>query len=287
MIQQLPMSRLQSIMGAYTLARAFGAPTPQDMIQRQRLVSDFAIYSEKRPWRPPQWGKDQGAVDAGQTIYRQTYMEVTNATLMPPDDKVGETLIEEPTSYFFDAIISSDHTAQRKITSHPVQWGANISDHSYQEASTVTLNIGMSDAMDSFSSSFEYVKGNGDQYVYPTDGFGKSVNAYNLFLEIQKTGVLINLVTHLKTYNNMLIERIQAHDDYKTSSSLRCTITFKEVFLSEMRTIEKSRYPSASTGGTNKRVEAVEDSGPFVSFVAEMLGMGKSKGSLFNMVWGG
>ena len=49
--------------------------------------------------------------------------------------------------FFFDAVlnVSTEHTAV--VTSHPVQTGANISDHMYLEPVQITMEIGMSDCM--------------------------------------------------------------------------------------------------------------------------------------------
>ena len=48
--------------------------------------------------------------------------------------------------FFFDAVFRTNHESHLRITSHPVQGGANISDHCFMEPARITMEIGMSDA---------------------------------------------------------------------------------------------------------------------------------------------
>jgi len=52
----------------------------------------------------------------------------------------------------------------------------------------------------------------------------------------------------------MLIDNIHAHDDKTTTTSLKCTISFIEVFLAETRTISKSRFPAEIAPRTQKDI---------------------------------
>ena len=48
---------------------------------------------------------------------------------------------------FFDGVMSTETEEQLTITSHPVQSGANISDHAYREPTRISMEIFMSDVM--------------------------------------------------------------------------------------------------------------------------------------------
>ena len=70
--------------------------------------------------------------------------------------------------YFFDAFIDMHHTHESKITSHPVQSGANITDHIYTEPVELSMTIRMSDSMAGLVAG---------QFV---GRYTRSVSAYNI-----------------------------------------------------------------------------------------------------------
>lgn len=58
-------------------------------------------------------------------------------------------------NYIFDCYIGVDHTSDSVITSHPVQTGANISDHKYRMPNILVFHIKMSDtAQDLIAGQF-------------------------------------------------------------------------------------------------------------------------------------
>lgn len=151
--------------------------------------------------------------------------------------------------FFFDATLREEHTSTLKITSHPVQTGANITDHSYVEPSVLTMEIGMSDGMDSLIPN---------QF---TGQYTKSVSAYQTLLDLQESRIPVSVLTRIRKYDNMLIEEITVPDDAKSLHGLHCTVTLREIFVVEVSTTTVSARTQA-TGQTNRgNVQAVEDKG--------------------------
>lgn len=146
-------------------------------------------------------------------------------------------------SYFFDAFLKVDHTSKLTMTSHPVEQGANITDHAYLEPQTITMEIGMSDACVS------YVSGQFQQK------YTRSVSAYDTLLKLQAERQPLTVHTRLKTYKNMLIENITAPDDYTTLFGLRVTVTLTEIITAKTQTVTIENKTSAEpqkTGTTKK-----------------------------------
>jgi hypothetical protein len=141
--------------------------------------------------------------------------------------------------YFFDAVIKFEHQSNLKITSHPVQTGSNIADHAYVEPSVLILEIGVSDAMQS------YING---QF---SDGSSWSVSAYQTLLKLQSDRLPLQIYTRLRTYKNMLVEQISALDDVKTSYGLKASVRFKEIFVVDVSKVKVSARPQ-TTGATNR-----------------------------------
>lgn len=145
---------------------------------------------------------------------------------------------------FFDAFLRLDHTSKLNITSHPVQTGANISDHAYLEPKQITIEIGMSDvAKDLITNQF-------------SGGWSKSVTAYQKLRELQASRVPLDVLTRLGIYRNMLIETITAPDDYRTLSGLKATITMKEVLVASVQTVKVSANPHMTDYTNRGEVQA-------------------------------
>ena len=146
--------------------------------------------------------------------------------------------------YFFDAIMEVEHQSDLKITSHPIQAGANVSDHAYVEPTVLTMKVRMSDVMS------DIVPGKFNTH------YTRSVSAYNLLLELQASRVPISVRTRLKNYENMLIKSVIAPDDYTTLYGLDCTVTFQQIIVAQTKTVKVSKRMQ-TTGSTDNGVVAV------------------------------
>lgn len=173
------------------------------------------VANDTAGYRPPEWAGQPD--DVNQLVYVRS--------------NIG--------GYFFDAIMRTEHTSNLKITSHPVQTGANIVDHAYLEPATVVMEVAMSDAMSSLVTG---------QYASTPS---KSVAAYEALLKLQEARLPLQVVTRLHTYQNMLIEELSAPDDVKTCYGLRCSVTLKEIFVVEVSKTTVSARPQTS-GNSNR-----------------------------------
>jgi len=167
------------------------------------------------PWRPPQWN---GLPSDQQQLFMIKTSIATNDIV-----------------YFFDAVMRVEHTSEMKITEHPVQTGANISDHAYQMPVRLVFEIGMSDAMDTLGPN----KWAG--------AYTKSVSAYRTLIDLMQNRIPLSIHTRLINYNNMLIESIHAPDDYKTQFGGRFTVNFKQIITAQVFKTIASNRPDAST----------------------------------------
>lgn len=232
-MQQLPRERILDITSAYgTIKQISGAPSPallaSSLIARTEITY-VGSFRSQAPYRPKQWGEN---LKSEETVYM-------SEQLSDGSEKM----------YFFDAVFNTSHTKSRTITKHPVQWGAAIADHSFSNPAIVTLEIGMSDAMDEFSLEANSVR-------YGITGKGKSVNAYRAFLALEEKGNPLILNTRLYRYTNMVIQEIRAKDDNTTTYATKCSITFEEIFVGDSGVANKSIYPAISTDESTKAAMA-------------------------------
>jgi hypothetical protein len=200
--------------------------------------SDTVPDTSTGPWRPPQWNnlpKDQ----------QQLFM-------------VKTSIATNSMAYFFDAIMKVEHSTEMKITEHPVQTGANISDHAYQMPSKLVMEIGMSDAMDTLGPNSW------------TGAYTKSISAYRTLIDLMQNRIPLSIHTRLINYGNMLIESIHAPDDYKTQFGGRFTVNFKQIITAQIFTTTTSDRPNVSTQTNSGTVNA--SAAPTGSFLSTATG---------------
>lgn len=169
-------------------------------------------------WRPPGWNqKALYSITAPAAAAAQNPAGVSPAN--PTGTSGSAAGATADTKYFFDAVLRAEHRRELKTTEHPVQTGAVLTDHAYLLPAKITLEIGMSDAMQSYQT--------GQWSSDPS----KSVSAFQTLLNLQKGRALLTLSTRLNTYKNVLIQSISAVESDQTRASLRATVTFVELFV--------------------------------------------------------
>jgi hypothetical protein len=145
------------------------------------------------------------------------------------------------TIYVFDAVIRTEHQRRITKTQHPIQTGANVTDHAIIEPARVELEIGMSDAMDSFTPG----QWSGDH--------SKSVNAYQTLVTISKARQPLTVTTRLDSYTNMVLTGISAGDTIETRFGLKASLVFEELFtgtISSQQVSARSDLTDATNLGT-------------------------------------
>ena len=131
--------------------------------------------------------------------------------------------------YYFDAVFKTDHVISRTITDNPVQDMTYAPKFSYQQPAKISLEIGMSDVM----SSIVLAPKPGEDWGTSQSQPPKSVSAYQQLVDWQEEGELLTIGTRLTNYKNMVIESIQAPDDYKTQFGLKCFVSLQQLLLAE------------------------------------------------------
>lgn len=172
------------------------------------------------PYRPTLW--------TNPAVTTLTYPGQQSSLPQYTPTGIAATLPANKTVYVFDAVIRVEHEQRLVKTKHPVQTGANISDHAYIEPAEVVMDIRMSDAMDSYTQG---------QW---SGGTSKSVTAYQTMLALQYSRVPLTLTTKLRTYNNMVIEDLSADDTVKTIFGLNFRLRMSEIFVANTALIPLS-----------------------------------------------
>lgn len=168
----------------------------------------------------------------------------------------------------FDAWLRLNHNTSLTITQHPVETGANITDHSYRNQKRFSFDIGMTDTVNT-SLIFGFIAN-----IF-TKGSDRSVNAYNALVAMQESRQLLTLDCKYGGYDNVLIESIDVTDDYQTKNALKATINLVQVFITTTKIEKISNNPSATNTSNRGKVNPVPALGNFsrVKFYAKRLGI--------------
>lgn len=119
------------------------------------------------------------------------------------------------------------------ITSHPVESGANITDHAVKQPSTVYMRCGWS-----YSGTLTNITSAG---LAPGPR-----QAYEQLLALQASREPFDLVTGKRSYKNMLIRRLTQVTSIETENALVIDVEMQEVLIADVQGMSYST--SVSTG---------------------------------------
>ena len=158
---------------------------------------------------------------------------------------------------FADVTIEEKHKDELKITEHPTEIGAAISDHAYMETPELTVKVGWSESAGKLNG-----------YVGNTalGGATSLVAVYESLQSLQKTKLPLIVSTGKRLYTNMLIKSLSCTTDKTTEHVLMIDITFKKVIrvmTSETTVLVENQASPAGTasvqnGGTVQTKEVNE-----------------------------
>jgi hypothetical protein len=134
-------------------------------------------------------------------------------------------------SFTTQVTIEELHHDEMVITEHPVEWGADITDHAYKKPPEVMIHCGFSNS--SIASLITDVQSFGQ--LFTTGGTLGPTNyaemIYANFLALQESAQLFSVTTGKRKYDNMLAKSITVHTDVKTENMLAISILCKKVIL--------------------------------------------------------
>ncbi|WP_435945883.1 phage baseplate protein [Dryocola sp. BD586] len=160
-------------------------------------------------------------------------------------------LFQRPTRGFAflvpEVTISEVHTDSLNIALHPVEIGANISDHAWKMPGELVLKCGFGGGgslVDSFNTTAFGV------------GLGLSpAQVYQHILALQGDCEPFDVITGKRTYHNMLLKQLQVTTEKNTENVLVCTLTLIEVLLSATQVLTSADKANMSRGVSTSRVQ--------------------------------
>ena len=130
--------------------------------------------------------------------------------------------------YFFDGYLNLSIASELQVTQHPVESGADVSDHAYLMPKEISMTVIMSDA---------------HQSLVPAQFSGtrsRKVEAYQQLERIQKDRIPVSVLTRLGLYKNMVIKSLVANDTDLQLHGLKAEVSLIELPVARVRTVEIS-----------------------------------------------
>ncbi|QNH50343.1 hypothetical protein HWI77_11510 [Acinetobacter venetianus] len=144
---------------------------------------------------------------------------------------------------FADVTVEEKHKDELKITEHPTEVGAAISDHAYKESPEVMMKVGWSESAGTLNGFL------GDTIL---GGNTSLTIVYQTLQQLQDQALPLIISTGKRLYTNMLIKSLGCTTDLQTENVLMIDITFKKVIMVSTQTtfiaIENQKSPEATAG---------------------------------------
>ncbi|MCH7380391.1 phage baseplate protein [Acinetobacter higginsii] len=144
---------------------------------------------------------------------------------------------------FADVTVEEKHKDEHKITEHPTEVGASISDHAYSEPPEVTMKVGWSESAGTLNGFL------GNTIL---GGNTSLTIVYQTLLQLKDQSTLLIISTGKRLYTNMLIKSLGCSTDLQTENVLMIDITFKKIIITSTKVaaiaIENQASPEATAG---------------------------------------
>lgn len=155
------------------------------------------------------------------TVANLVNQGLVTATLFPKN-KLGSITI--------DVLIEAQHVDTLETTESPVEQGSAITDHSFMRPFEVALKCGWS------NSSVNGLLGT--QAASLSFGSQPTVNdyvsgVYSQLRTLQQSGQPFDIVTPLRTYQNMILRELSVTRDQTTSQAILVTAACRQIIIAQ------------------------------------------------------
>lgn len=151
------------------------------------------------------------------------------------------------------ATLEEIHNSTVQITEHPVELGAEITDHAFKKPDEVVLRCAWS------NSSPQALLGTVQRlFSGELSGADYVSDVYSQLRELQEARTPFEIVTTTRRYQNMLITALQVTRDQKTGNALVCTATCREVIIVQTKA---TTLPPRQDQASPEETAEVEDRG--------------------------
>ena len=184
----------------------------------------------------------------------------------------------------FDVVTQETHTLVNDITEHPVELGANVTDHVRSQLDTIALEVFVSNAPIIGQDRFQFGSQVGEVRTLDLSAAGTSgirdprlgdasasvlqfaddvdwvAETYRALRELKEGADLLTVITPMWDYSSMVIKEIGIPRTAAEGDGAKFTITFKQIRLVETRVVP-APTPTEDRGkaAVNKGAKGTKD----------------------------
>lgn len=141
----------------------------------------------------------------------------------PTRGKIGELEI--------DVVMSEEHIGEVEVTQHPVEQGADPTDHARERPDTLRLEC--------FVSNTPVYKKDRETLTVTTKGAGgRARGIYDQVRALKSARQLLEVTTSMRVYSNMMMTSLSAPRSIRTGDGVQFSVSFVQVRVVQNRTIE-------------------------------------------------
>ena len=143
------------------------------------------------------------------------------------------SVVETLEAIEFDASVQETHSNSAEITQHPVEEGADITDHIRRQPEELSVNVIVSNNPPIILASLR---------AQPISGFGdpatRAEDAHQFLRTIMNNNQLVQFSTTLRDYTNMAIVSMSVDRDATTGNIANINMTLREIIIATTETVE-------------------------------------------------
>lgn len=156
--------------------------------------------------------------------------------------------------------VEEHHYDELVVTDHPVEMGAEISDHAYKRPAEVVIRAGWSNSgLSSLITDIADVASLLLNGVTGFSGLGAAFNyadqVYQQLLTLQASREPISIITGKRSYSNMLIRALSVTTDEKTGHALFCTAICRQVIIAQTQFVSFTSIANLASPAKNAQTE--------------------------------
>lgn len=143
----------------------------------------------------------------------------------------------------FDASVSEGHGKEAEVPDHPVEVGADISDHIRRKPETLNVNGIVTNHPIVFLASLNAPSPKLGELA-PTEDRVEA--AYSELRRVMDAGELVDAVTTLREYRNMAITSLQVQRDAANGNVLNAQLSLREIILASVERVDQPQPVAAA-----------------------------------------
>jgi hypothetical protein len=147
-------------------------------------------------------------------------------------DGIRRLLLELPQpTLVFDLVLRERYQVASTMTRHPVEFGAEISDHVFRQPRQFTLEGGVTDTRFPNDGTDSFAAQAGSAVT-------RSQTAWQVLQQYQASGQLFNVQTSLELLENMVITNLSTVRDAATAKVLEFTAVMQEAIIVQTQSVK-------------------------------------------------